>query len=231
MYFCSFSANHIRHMDHCPLCKSTNLKPVHPPHDRRYYYHCSDCSLIFTDPKFFLSPEESRLRYLNHQNSIQQKGYVDFLNQAILPALSLLNAEMQGLDYGCGPGPTLSLLLKNRGFSCDNYDPVFFGQFKKERYDFIFSTECFEHFLEPAVDLQKITDLLINEGLLIVMTSQWKNQDHFEKWYYKNDPTHVSFYHSRTFHTICSLFHYELLYNDGERVVILKKVPQANHTS
>lgn len=65
----------------------------------------------------------------------------------------------------------LSRLLEGHGFTMTDYDSVFFDVPLTEPYDFIFSTECFEHFEEPVLEI--MTEL-------------------------RTDPTHVSFYSEKT---------------------------------
>ncbi len=109
----------------CPLCNNKGtFKAVGDP-DERAYRECGKCRLIFTETRFLPSKENEKERYLTHNNGIQHEGYVNFLNHAIEPALPLLKKDMHGLDFGCGPAPTLSLLIEQKGFTCDNYDPFF----------------------------------------------------------------------------------------------------------
>jgi SAM-dependent methyltransferase len=197
--------------------------------DERVHYLCGNCSLIFTDKRFFPSAAEERGHYILHENSIQHNGYVSFLNRAIQPALPYLKPGIQGLDYGCGPTPTLCLLLQQAGYKTDHYDPYFFPELDKDsKYDFIFATECFEHFFAPANEVERLGGLLKAGGILVVMTEWWKDIASFKDWYYARDPTHVVFYHSHTFDYICSRFGFKTLYSDGSRVIILqKKVSEA----
>ncbi|WP_162056400.1 class I SAM-dependent methyltransferase [Pontibacter pamirensis] len=208
----------------CPLCvKPSSFTAVEGP-DARSYYLCETCLLIFTDTSFLPTRAQEAEHYRKHENGIQYKGYVNFLNKAIQPALPFLEPGMEGLDYGCGPVPTLSLLLKESGYEVDDYDPYFFPEFDEDKkYDFIFATECFEHFFFPARDLQRLRNLLKENGLLIVMTERWKEVKDFKRWYYAKDLTHVAFYHMRTFDAICSKFGFERQFIDDRRVVILQR--------
>lgn len=210
----------------CPLCNETSsLTEIQGP-DTRSYYRCGSCLLIFADVAHHPTRAQEKDHYQRHENGIQHKGYVDFLDKAIQPALSFLKAGMKGLDYGCGPVPTLSLLLKEAGYEVDDYDPYFFPELEEgSKYDFIFATECFEHFFFPARDLQRLNNLLKKNGLLIVMTERWKEEADFKRWYYAKDPTHVAFYHSRTFDKICSKFNFEQQFMDQRSVVILQRKP------
>lgn len=210
-------------VDHCTLCEEKDLTPVVPSGDTRSYFHCAHCDLIFVDQRFHLSRAAERDRYALHCNGIQDTGYVDFLSRVITPCVPFLNKQMVGLDYGCGPTPTLSRMLADLGFVCDDYDPLF-GYFPAaETYDFIFATECFEHFFWPGNELRSIDRLLKPGGYLGIMTERWNTLDGFKTWYYKRDRTHVSFYHARTFSWITRQFGYEVRYSDDERVVVLRK--------
>ncbi len=207
----------------CTLCGNKELSRIPAVTDRRMYYHCEQCSLIFVDPSFHLSPDVERLRYEQHNNGIEHPGYVAFLNRAIDPALKFLNRDMIGLDYGCGPAPTLSKLLARVQIHCKDYDPLFGFDHAHTIYDFIFATECFEHFFSPALEFLKIDNLLKPGGYLAIMTERWTDQNTFNTWYYKNDPTHVSFYHTRSFHYLCQQFRYQIEFDDKSRVIILRK--------
>lgn len=212
-------------MYHCPLCLSNELTEIKPDNDKRNYYQCQQCLLIFADQKHYLSTEEEKHQYAQHKNGIDQPGYVKFLSQVINPALNYLNKNMVGCDYGCGPVPTLSSLIEIacKGIRCYNYDPLFDFNHPLEKYDFIFSTECFEHFINPKEDLIKIDRLLNVQGYLMIMTLQYKNHHQFQDWFYKRDDTHVSFYHPNTFEFICKKYNYKMVLNDFNRVIILQK--------
>jgi hypothetical protein len=57
----------------------------------------------------------------------------------------------------------------------------------------------------------------------MVMTQRWRDLAHFSKWYYARDATHVSFYHARTFDFLCRVFGFSRIFDDDDRVVILRK--------
>jgi hypothetical protein len=131
----------------CPLCGAIKeLLFVQGP-DKRKYIFCATCFLIYVDKQDLLNKEDERKRYLTHNNSVDQEGYVQFLSQAIDPALKFLAKDMVGVDYGGGPGPTLSTLLLRKGYECEDYDPFFMEHDLEKKFDFIFCTEAFEHFV------------------------------------------------------------------------------------
>jgi SAM-dependent methyltransferase len=195
--------------------------------DQRRYYHCGRCSLIFADPDHRLPAVPAKAFYLTHENSVDNGGYVNFLNRVVQPMLPHLDRSMRGLDYGCGPGPTLSVLVQRRGIACDDYDPLFADHALQPPYDFMFSTECFEHFHHPEVEIRRIRSLLKPGGLLGIMTERWTTSDEFAGWYYTRDPTHVCFYHERTLEVICRTFGFSLMWMDTDRVAILQRKTSA----
>ena len=210
-------------MEFCPLCYSDSFHPEIEGPKGRLFHLCENCKLVFEEKSNRPNRDEEKDRYLEHNNSIHQKGYVKHLNQAIKPALKYLEPDFHGLDYGCGPTPTLNKLLEQEGFACVFYDPIFFPEYPLGTYNFIFATECFEHFFRPAHELQKLRDLLKSGGILVVMTQLWKNQNRFKSWRYAYDPTHVVFYHEQTFRFIAAHFGFEILKIEKNRVVIMQK--------
>jgi len=209
----------------CPLCMTSHENRIISGVDHRTYYLCAQCSLIFVDPCQFLPPNEEKQHYATHQNHLQNEGYVHFLNQIVEPMLPHLHASMRGLDYGCGPGPTLSLLLKQQRITCDNYDPFFADMPLCPPYDFIFATECFEHFFRPADEMKRITEWLKPGGLLGIMTERWTTIEQFKTWYYTKDPTHVCFYHTITLDYICQKYNLVLIWQDAKRAAIFRRHP------
>lgn len=207
----------------CPLCVNNQTFSAVHGIDRRNYIRCLRCQLIFVDPVNRPTRAQEKARYLTHNNGIQHEGYVTFLNQAIEPALPYLNTGMHGLDFGCGPTPTLSLLLKQRDINCDDYDPFFFPGRPNKTYDFIFATECFEHFFNPRKEMCSIQSLLNARGFLIVMTELWQSEKAFSNWHYANDSTHVCFYHKHTIGYIQKHFGFRQLTTDNTRVIIMQK--------
>ncbi|MCD6311285.1 MAG: class I SAM-dependent methyltransferase [Elusimicrobia bacterium] len=209
--------------DSCLLCGlEDELLPVKGI-DGRSYFFCEKCYLISVAKKHFPDDQSEKARYLTHRNGIQFEGYVSFLRRAVNPALEFIKKGGAGLDYGCGPQPTLSEILKREGYLCEDYDPFFVNHKLDREFDFIFSTEVFEHFFYPGDEIRKIRSLLVYGGILVVMTERWENKEHFSNWYYAGDNSHVCFYHSRTFSYICGEFGFEKIFDDGQRVVILKK--------
>lgn len=200
-------------MKSCLLCQSNT--PLFFQSAGRVFYQCPACKLIFVDPSNHLNAEEEKSRYDYHQNSPDAAGYVQFLRQLSDPLLNHLLPGQHGLDFGCGPGPTLSLLLEEAGMHMNLYDPFYYPDETalERQYDFITCTEVVEHFHHPHQSWQQLTDLVRPGGWLGVMTSVVPDDIDFADWHYKNDPTHVCFYATQTLQWLAERFGLMLLHN------------------
>jgi SAM-dependent methyltransferase len=207
----------------CPLCHAqTEMHAQHGALQQRLH-HCPNCELIFVASNFWPSIDTERIRYLQHNNSPEEPGYVSFLNRAVAPTLPFLKPKIKALDFGCGPGPAIEVLLKEQDISCVNYDPIFFPEWPLDDFDAIFATECIEHFHKPEASFRLMLSVLKSGGILTLMTHPYDDHTDFTKWYYTKDETHVSFYHHKTFEFIAENFNLKLLDVPEKRVYIFRK--------
>ena len=72
------------------------------------------------------------------------------------------------------------------------------------KFNFITCTEVIEHFFNPYKEFKKIDCILAKNSFLAVMTTFIPDNEKFENWYYRRDPTHVVFYNKKTFDFIGS---------------------------
>lgn len=189
-------------------------------------FMCPECQLVFKNPENFLSDEEDVKRYSSHQNISTDQGYLDFLGKVVNPLKQFLPRKFSALDFGCGPGPTMPVLLEELGGSVENYDPIFFPDahlLVPDIYDVVTCTEVVEHFKTPAKDWDILIDLVKEGGLLGVMTQLFSKETDYQKWWYKNDPTHIVFYQAHTMNWIAEKYNLDILFADQKSVIILKK--------
>ena len=185
----------------CPLCYGRFVSDFYQDFYRAYF-RCQNCSLIFVDPESFLSSSEEKARYELHQNSSEARGYREFLNRLVEPlSVRLGKKELKGLDFGCGPCPTLPFMLEERGYLMSFYDPYFADNpsLLDKEYDFVTCSEAMEHFNSPAKEWNLLLARVKPGGWLGIMTNLSAEAENFGQWYYKNDLTHVSFYSRDTF--------------------------------
>ncbi|QOR38159.1 class I SAM-dependent methyltransferase [Billgrantia diversa] len=187
-------------MPTCPLCASPHSRHFH--HDsRRDYYRCENCRLAFVPPVQRLSPEQERAVYDQHQNRPDDLGYRHFLSRLFEPLKSRLAPDAHGLDFGAGPGPTLSLMFEEAGHPMAIYDPFYAPDTSvlERRYDFITATEVVEHLFAPGHELERLVALLPEGGWLGLMTKRMTSEEAFARWHYILDPTHVCFFSEASF--------------------------------
>lgn len=207
----------------CPLCGSEDLSAFESVAERRYY-ECAACRLVHLDPLQRLRPDEERAAYELHENDPQDARYRAFLEGLAGPLAERLTPGARGLDYGCGPGPTLSLMLEERGFPMALYDPFFVPDRSvlQRRYDFVTCSEASEHFFSPATEFARLDALVSPGGWLGIMTSMLPAREAFGKWHYARDPSHVSFYARSTMHWLAARFGWTALF-PRSNVVLFRK--------
>ena len=184
----------------CPLCESSDSLPFWRD-QKRTYRRCQQCQLVFVPPVYHLSQAAEKAEYDLHRNNPDDKGYRTFLSRLSTPLCERLPAGASGLDYGCGPGPTLSLMLAEAGFDLHIYDPFYAADTDvlQECYDFITCSEVVEHFRFPGREFSILWDMLKPDGWLGIMTKLVIDRQAFARWHYKNDPTHIAFFSRKTF--------------------------------
>jgi SAM-dependent methyltransferase len=195
----------------CPLCRSDAVRAFATV-QARGYCECERCGLVHLAAAHRLGPEAERAHYLTHENDPADPGYRAFLSRLADPLIERLSAGDTGLDYGSGPGPTLPVMLAERGFPTAIYDPFFAPDPAPlaRSYDFITCTETAEHFHRPDVELARLDALLRPGGWLAIMTELLNDGRPFDQWRYARDPTHVCFYRPRTMEWIAARFGWAL---------------------
>lgn len=199
----------------CPLCQFSNTTP-HYEDKYRPYWRCSHCCLVFVPSSFHLSHSEEQKIYDQHENNPADAGYRNFLRRLMAP----LEAELseigiripaKGLDFGSGPGPTLSLMLEEAGFDMTIYDPYYAHdpEVLRQTYDFITSTEVWEHLSQPGKIIDQLFSMLKPSGIIGVMSKRIP-QSPFENWHYIKDPTHICFFADESFEYIAEKYQCEL---------------------
>jgi 2-polyprenyl-3-methyl-5-hydroxy-6-metoxy-1,4-benzoquinol methylase len=208
----------------CPLCLKNNSEYYHQDKFRDYW-QCNHCQLVFVKSEQYLSLVDEKAVYDQHQNSPDNQGYRNFLNKLLLPLTAILKNDSHGLDFGCGPGATISVMLKEEGFLVSDYDIFYVNnpELLKQVYDFITCTEVIEHLHNPYQELNLLSKLLKPKGYLGIMTKRVIDKQMFSTWHYKNDLTHVCFYSVETFEYIAKHWVYDLDIINSDTVILQKR--------
>ena len=170
------------------------------------YWRCKSCEARFLDGRHRPTPQDEYADYLLHENDPDDPRYRRFLSKLVNPLLDRLGAGLSGLDYGCGPGPALVVMLREAGHEMALYDPFFHPDPSAlgRAYDFITCTEVAEHFHRPADEFDRLDRMLRPGGWLGVMTCFQPTDERFANWHYRKDPTHVVFYRQATLRKIAA---------------------------
>ncbi len=211
----------------CPLC-SNKQTTLHYQNSDRDFLKCSVCALVFVPAKFHLKPCEEKAIYDQHRNNPNDSGYRGFLNKLVAPLISNLNqynfsAAANGLDFGSGPGPTLSIMLNEMGYNVSNYDIYYANEFSvlNKKYDFITSTEVWEHLSQPKEIINKLFQLGKDRFVLGIMTKRLPNTP-FENWHYIKDPTHITFFADQTLKFIAQEYSCELQMPENDTALFIR---------
>ena len=207
----------------CPLCRSAHVT-TYAEDKQRVYLICCHCLLVSVPPEHFLSAGKEKARYEEHHNSPADPAYRDFLGRLFTPLKIRLRAGTEGLDFGSGNGPTLSVMFEEAGFKMFIYDhffarhPAVFNR----TYDFITATEVVEHLHHPREELDKLCTCLKPGGWLGIMTKQRVAKEKFNNWHNKRDMTQVCFYSRKTFDWLTHRWNATAEFIDNDVVIVRK---------
>ncbi|VAV92040.1 hypothetical protein MNBD_ALPHA08-1242 [hydrothermal vent metagenome] len=208
----------------CRLCHNNDTVGFAKTNNRDYLA-CDTCKLVFVSQPQLPDLETEWAEYRLHQNDPNDQRYRAHLAKLTTPLVKDLSKIAKGLDFGCGPGPTISVMLGEQGYDVANYDPAFYADktLLQRQYDFISCTEVVEHFHNPARDFALLAGLLKPGGRLGIMTQLLNDEIDFKSWYYTREISHVAFYSVATMAWIGERFGWrvEVLGND----VILFETP------
>lgn len=226
----------------CPLCNAGSSRSLVTK--KRTFFVCDSCCFIWADPRFYLDKTAERLRYGLHNNDRTNAGYVQFITQILdrslqrwkilhhidEPSVEVAAPNPLILDWGSGPNPVATELLRERDFQVSSYDPIYGPQLplNHQSFDIIFCIEVAEHFKNPLQDFNAMVHYLKPGGLLVVHTHTIPQdvisatasaqtsalETFFQSWWYKEDPTHVSFYSKQSLKYLAQI--HKLFYEKTE---------------
>ena len=148
----------------CKICNSESKLIFNKTVLGKYpvdYFYCRNCGFLQTEKPHWL--EEAYRCAINDLDTglLQRNIYYSKIATVILSRYFKKDAEF--LDYGGGYG-IFTRLMRDNGFNFFIYDPNCPNLFAKEfqfnpeinQISLITSWECFEHFENPLVDLEKM---------------------------------------------------------------------------
>ena len=208
----------------CLLCGDPN--PHFLTRDKsRDYHHCTKCDFVFVPQEQYVSLEEEKKRYLLHDNSPGNKGYVRYLEEVV----SIVSDELDGsnakvLDFGAGEQAVLTGLLRHKSIRCTPYDPLFAigSETLNEQYDGIVLCEVIEHLRGIRDQLEMIRKLTTQSASLVIRTQPYPSLDTFTDWWYTKDPTHINYFSKKSLGFVAGYLDRNLVMSRYEDIFILK---------
>ncbi len=155
------------------------------------------------------------------------KSQVDVLLQLI----QNYHTPKRILDFGSGSGE-MTRELRGRGYDVTPLEPMLHGYLKDQDYshkfDVVIAVEVIEHLQNPWEEIREIEKILPPEGIVIfstLLTNAFIDRpdagEQFKNWWYKDDPTHVSFFCNQALAKMADMGNYAIdIYQD--KVFVLK---------
>jgi hypothetical protein len=210
----------------CKICQASTSS-VKDVKKELIYYRCDVCGFVFLDDKYMVNAIEEKSKYNQHNNSLENEGYVqmfeEFIDISIAPYMNNISTA---LDFGSGPEPVFSKLLERRGLDVDIYDLYYSPKkvYEHKNYDLITSTEVFEHLSKPLEILELLVKTLNSNGYIVLMTKFPPEDDkEFLAWWYRRDPTHISFFTPKSFELMAEKVGLKVLKTINENIVVFQK--------
>ncbi len=188
--------------------------------DARTFFKCPNCALIFTKD----IPEKALEE--NHYKKQWQSTEPDFWEKQVTNLISYFQSfgispgKHRILDFGAGSGE-LTLELQRRDYRVTALEPMTDGYLKDQSYPFLFDAvvaiEVIEHLPNVWEELEEITKILKPGGIMAISTGLTNSfidspdaVEQFKGWWYKDDPTHISFFCNQTLSVMAEMKNYTI---------------------
>ncbi|NLL12496.1 MAG: class I SAM-dependent methyltransferase [Fibrobacter sp.] len=209
----------------CRVCENQSIEIAAQNKWRKFCY-CDRCGLVFVPELYWISVEEEKKRYEQHNNNLENEGYVRFLKQIVdvVSNIRKPSSSPRILDFGSGSSAVLTSLLIGNGFNCTAYDPLFDINIDDDgpSYDIIILCEVIEHLRNIEAEMEKIKRLLKDDGILIIRTRLYPSVEKIENWWYAQDKTHINFFASRTIDKIAGIINRTKVLPKDEDIFVIE---------
>jgi SAM-dependent methyltransferase len=207
----------------CRVCNNQSTITAGQNKWRKFCY-CDRCGLVFVPEQYWISVEEEKKRYEQHNNTPENEGYLKFLKQIVDVVCDLRRPSARILDFGSGGSAVLTILLTENGFDCTAYDPLFNINIDNDGspYDIIILCEVIEHLRNIEGEMKKIKNLLKKDGILIIRTRLYPSVEKIENWWYAQDKTHINFFTTRTIDKIARIINRQKVLPKAEDIFVIE---------
>ena len=207
----------------CPLCGGPS-RPFFT--GARSFVYCPGCLYIFTRQQADVAEAEAW-----YKGQWEGQAWDDPATVAET-LMTHYGATGPILDLGSGSGG-LTGELRRRGHDVTPVEPMIHGRLDEqpphESFGVVLMVEVIEHLLDPLSLLDEVDRRARGDALYIVSTflidAILGGDDPvgaFEQWWYKDDPTHVGFFSTRSFALLAEARGYDVTFF-GDKVIGLKR--------
>lgn len=199
--------------------------------DRRTFFKCPNCALIFTNdlPEKTLEENHYKTQWKTTDSSFWGDQAENLISYVQNYGISPNNHRI--LDFGAGSGD-LTCELEKRGYRMTALEPMNDGYLKDQNYPFLFDAvialEVIEHLPNVWEELEGIEKVLKPEGIMVFSTcltnpfiDSADAVEQFKGWWYKDDLTHISFFCNQTLSVMAEQRNYTVEIF-GDKVFVIK---------
>jgi SAM-dependent methyltransferase len=207
----------------CPLCFFAQCKHVGQGFGRNYYY-CPHCELVHVPQSEHVCKEREKQEYDLHENNEASQSYCRYLG-AVADEIATIELEKpKVLDFGSCEEFVLTKLLRQRGYDCTPYDPLYDLSLPiiPVKYDIVVLCEVIEHLRKLREELKLVKSLLNKGGVLYIRTQFYGQVEEVKSWWYANDVTHINFFNEESLRYVAQLLDGQLYEHDGKRKALIR---------
>lgn len=184
--------------------------------------------MIFTEDFAEKTLEEKHYR---GQWQTTDPGFWKSQVDVLLQLMQNYHSPKRILDFGAGSGE-MTRELRQRGYDTTPLEPMLHGYLREQNYsakfDTVIAVEVIEHLKDPWQDIREIEKILTQAGIVIFSTlltnafiDRPDAEEQFKNWWYKDDPTHISFFCNQALAKMADIGNYAIdIYQD--KVFVLK---------
>jgi len=199
------------HIKCCPVCTRPCAESINITNDNSFWHRCS-CGVIFQDDP----PDKSVYDHEYKEKYEEMKESEHRCIQAAsvyCPIIEDMTMQRKILEVGCNTLDNKKY-FNDRGwvyFGVDVNDDIeennriIKGDFEcydfgKAKFDVIWMSHVFEHFLNPVAALEKCSELLSGNGIMFIATpdTDWINTLSVSGWGHWNKKEHYIFWNLRS---------------------------------